>query len=814
MNQLIRHSELPDLYRPMLPALPPDGPRRMVGLPLLIFGTIHPAGVILFELASRMCAEDFFDPMPTLWHAAVIALVPAANLLLWLRLQKDSHTSAPSPRMLAFANGAALAVGGFYSLIFLPITPLALLGLIFGIGLLPLAPAAAFISAIVMRARLRRRWPRPRFDRALWGGFASGLLLLVLPDVPMAITRLGMHWADSSEPQTRQRGIALLRAAGSRDLLLRFAYDSIGRPAGPLSLLLSTGRLELGHTQSGISAARAREIFYRVTGTAYSEHPAPNLARGTFRLADFGFDSGLGGSEVGERTAGLALVASRMDGSISSDSALAYLEWIFELRNTSALQREARLELALPPGGVVSRATLWINGEEREAAYGGRAQVRQAYQQVVQRRRDPLLVTTKGADRVLAQAFPVPPNGAIKFKLGITAPLALDDLAHGRLALPAIIERNFGGQIQHALWIESDQALRSDTAGLTVAMVKPRLFRLTGELNELELARARPAITAERDPARTVSTAALGDTHLIKQTLAPLGRAAGALIIVVDGSAKVAGHLPGIVAALERIPAGSPVGVIIAGEPDIRVPVAPWSEQHKQAVQAAITGVQFAGGEDNGGALAAALQALEATDNGALLWVHGPQPVRFAAGASVLEQVGARLARLPAVTLYQVEPGANRLLPDVPWAWSAQTLPASGHIEADLGGFLTRSFGGQAIAVTRERVDAGEGAASGSAHLTRLWARDEVLALMQAAPAGNREAATKLAAENHLVTPVSGAVVLETRQEFAANNLTPADASGAPIPTLPEPRDWLLLALAMAATLWFAYGRRTRPAVA
>ena len=65
--------------------------------------------------------------------------------------------------------------GGFYSLIFLPLTPLALLGLVFGIGPLPLAPAAAFISAIVMRARLRRRGPRPRLDHALWDGFAAGL---------------------------------------------------------------------------------------------------------------------------------------------------------------------------------------------------------------------------------------------------------------------------------------------------------------------------------------------------------------------------------------------------------------------------------------------------------------------------------------------------------------------------------------------------------------------------------------------------------------------------------------------------------------
>ena len=96
-------------------------------------------------------------------------------------------------------------------------------------------------------------------------------------------------------------------------------------------------------------------------------------------------------------------------------------------------------------GGTVSRATLWINSEEREAAHGGRGEVRAAYQQVaVQQRRDPLLVTTKGADRVLAQAFPVPGNGGtIKCKIGITAPLEITAPSQARLMLPAIVDRNF-----------------------------------------------------------------------------------------------------------------------------------------------------------------------------------------------------------------------------------------------------------------------------------------------------------------------------------------------------------------------------------
>ncbi len=161
--------------------------------------------------------------------------------------------------------------------------------------------------------------------------------------------------------------------------------------------------------QVAASPAEAREIYYRLHGVPFNARPAPFEKGKRTRFADFQFDDDHGGTQVGGRLKGLHLVSSRIDGSISGDDAVAYLEWTVEFRNSEAIAREARLQLALPPGGVVSRATAV---GQRRGARGGlwRArEVRAAYQRVaVQQRRDPLLVTTKGADRVLAQAFPVP----------------------------------------------------------------------------------------------------------------------------------------------------------------------------------------------------------------------------------------------------------------------------------------------------------------------------------------------------------------------------------------------------------------------
>ena len=98
---------------------------------------------------------------------------------------------------------------------------------------------------------------------------------------------------------------------------------------------------------------------------------------------EFTWDKDQAGDAVAGRVRGLSLATSRQDGVVYPEAALAYVEWTLEFKNDSRLQREARAQIALPPGAVVSRLTLWIDGEERDAAFGGRSQVKTAYKEVV-----------------------------------------------------------------------------------------------------------------------------------------------------------------------------------------------------------------------------------------------------------------------------------------------------------------------------------------------------------------------------------------------------------------------------------------------
>jgi hypothetical protein len=794
----------------------PQNARRVhtPGIPSLIFGVAFPAAVGLIELMSRMCATTFFDPMPTFWHVLAVGGVPASNLLIWHHLHERTTWS---PTWLAFANGGAIAIAAFYALLFLPLMPLALVAIPFGIGLLPFAPFVSLAAALLLRRDFRARHADRRSGGPLLAGLATGIALLLGLDVQSAATRIGIEWAASSVPTQRERGLTLLRTIGDDDLLLRLCYDTAGRPTGLLSALVLLGEAAwLNPVQREIaqSPAEVREIYYRVHGVPFNAKPAPFENGKWSRFADFQVDDDHGGSQVGGRLKGLSLASSRLDGRITGDDAVAYLEWTFEFRNSEFVDREVRLQLALPPGGIVSRATLWVNGEEREAAYGGRNEARAAYQRVaVQQRRDPLLVTTKGADRVLLQAFPVPRNGGtIKLKVGITAPLEIADPAKARLWLPAIVDRNFSfpPTNRHGVWIESTQALSASMPGLASSRPDARLFRISGAIGDGQLSRTRQAITVDRNPAINRLVARIGEDEPVVQEVVPAApQAVSAMMLVIDGSARLAETAAQLIAALDAIRPGVKVGAIVASEPTRVVPLAPWSDTQKQAIVRLLRSASFYGGQDNTPALTEAMQLLEAEANATLLWIHGPQPVSFRGSAVGLEQATARLSRLPDVLLYAVEPGPNELLPDTPWAWSARSLPQTGSPRADLSGALARASGqAQSLVIRRAQGQATDGLAKGSDHIARLWARDRVLDLMRTNQAHNRAAAVALATRYHLVTPVSGAVVLETKQQYDESRLTPV--SQATVPTVPEPHEWVLALIACAALLWLARQARQR----
>jgi len=770
-------------YNPGAPYDP--GPNRFT----FFAGVIMPTISITVEATTHICASVFFDPIPTIWHLLFVIFVPLAQLQVWFAIRRRT----PDRLALAgFLNAVSIGISVFYSIVYLPLVPLALLALLFGLGLLPLAPFLSLIASLIMRHQLRRvaaTAPRRSFAlkaRGLLAGLALTAAVIGMAELPATITAIGLYMATSASPQTRADGIRFLRKYGSKDALLRTCYDRTGWATDVIGSVFAI--------QNPITPVEAQKIYYRVTGEAFDATiPLERTGVRLTRRDTVNFDRNQGGEVVGGgKLAGLSLASSKLDGSVDADGGVGYIEWTLIFRNDSNMQREARAEVQLPPGGVVSRLTLWVNGEEREAAFAGRGQVREAYQKVaIQQRRDPVLVTTAGRDRVLVQCFPVPPDlGEMKIRLGITLPLVLEDEIHAKLLMPHFVLKNFNipNDVKHAVSVQGKTAIWPTNYALLTSR-RDDVFSVAGTISDNELADNRSTIALNRYDVKEVWTRdpfnpGFAITQSVTEhTPAHLRR----IVVVVDTSATMRDYVPEIHRAIESLPAGFDVKLV-------------WAEADSG-------NVTFTGGADNAPALLQAWNfAAETAGNNAIVWIHNPQRVLL----SPVDELRKRWERPYGPTLYsvQISNGADEIEKQLDGIDEVRTVARTGILGNDLenlfaqlsGRVKTLQFVRSSRKLDKTRKMSG---VETSDHLARLWANDEVARILAPRDESLTAEARSLAIQYQLVTPVTGAVVLETAEQYRASGLQPVHAGT--VPTIPEPGMVALLIVAGAFLIWLTY---------
>jgi len=769
---------------------------------LFFFGVILPVITLGVELVTAMCAATFFDPIPTAFHATLVALVPVANLLVWRALRTGQLASR---NWYGWVNGIAIGIGIFYSLLFLPISPFALIGVIYlGFGLLPLSPLLGLVSTLFLRARLRATGGETSVALpGFWRGIVIGLLAIAVLNAPVWVTRVCLQRAMAEEESEQHGGLAWLRAVGHEETMLRACY---GRSRGaadfdPVEWVLSGKRR--------VSADEARLLYYRVTGHAFNTVPAPKVrtARGGFDgLNEWTWDNDQGGEKVGGRIKGLTLHSSRLDAVVENDAALGYCEWIMEFKNDSATEREARGQILLPPGAVVSRLTLWVNGEEREAAFAGRSQVRAAYQKVaIQQRRDPVLVNTCGPDRILMQCYPVPREGGImKLRIGMSVPVALDDAGQGLFRPPAFIERNFSirESLRHSVWVKSN----SGRLACKLLSVVNGTNTLQGSLRDQELAGADSLVRVTRNPAAltawTRDSRAVEQPAFVVQTLEQRKQPRPERVVLVfDRSPAMTEILKDHAGLFASVVSNSANGIVVADDQEPRWLLKP--DEHEgvtaESLARQIRGLRCNGGFDNLPALLAAWDAAARSSNAVVIWIHGPQPVELSSTEPLLQRIERNGSGTDMLS-FQTEHGPNYVLEKLDGHTHVRGVPRLGDFGEDLRR-LTSAWDPAAgtwvrtLEQRKAQPDAANSIAA-SDHLVRLWMRDELVRLRKAHRA---EEAIPLATRYQLVTPVSGAVVLETDQQYRDNNLTPSDPQT--VPAIPEPSVFALVLVALVVLL-------------
>lgn len=792
----------PQPSSPSAPGKEEKPSRKKPGMIFLVaaflFGILLPAGTLIFEMKTGISAGVLFDPIPGWFSLFAVALVPIVNCWLAFIAIKGSTRF---PNLAGWLSGAVMGICLFYSILYACFLPIACIAVIwFGLGLIPLAPYLGLIFTQFLRRAAGRSLGSPL--KHPWSGFWVAMLTLTLARVPTALTYYGMSAAISEDSTTRARGLNLLRYFGDRELLLRDCYVNGDRERG-----FDLVRIVAGEDKN-ITTDQAREIYYRVTGKPFNSLPAPALygryGRWTAMDEEFTWDDALGGETVAGRVKGLSLLDSRLDAIVEPDAATTYCEWTLEFKNVSSIQREARAQIALPPGGVVSRLTLWVNGEEQEAAFGGRSEVRQAYQEVaVVQRHDPVLVTTCGPDRVLAQCFPVPPNGGtMKVRIGITTPLKLDSLARGHFAWPKFIERNFSitPDFKYSVWIDSPQKISENSKSLVTENSKGKTA-VHGDIPESELS----DVIVERNPeVKDVWTPALETGQIIQQHIQPAETPhASRIIFVIDGSIGMEKSKNEIADAMDKVPFGTDIGILIADDKPLLLIPKPASADDalRKSLSSGIRKASFSGGQDNLPALAQAWDLASAAETSAIIWIHDAQPVLLSSADSLLQRLERGGKKIPLYDL-QVSTGPNRIIEKLDGFSSIKPVLIGGkNFTADIEN-LFEILEGKATEYefAREKLSADSAPTHGvqaSRHIERLWARDEARKLTRSR---HRDDAIRLAAKQQLVTPVTGAVVLETKQQFAANGLEPVSMES--VPMIPEPSMTCLLTLGVALLLY------------
>ena len=230
-------------------------------MPSCWIGVITPLITIVLEFFSGACADEFFDPIPTFVHGIILLVVPLANLAALLPI---FHNRPGQFKVLAWVNGAAIAISAIYAVLFLPLTPLAMLGILFlGIGLLPLSPLTSLIAALILCRRLRRESAGAATGTDVWKGLGLGLAVLVLSTFPAFMSNYSLNLAASDNTDESTRGVQLFRRWGQEEELLRRCYGRTGRGSG----MYTWGR--------SIGTDGARTLYYRAYGRAFNSVPPP-----------------------------------------------------------------------------------------------------------------------------------------------------------------------------------------------------------------------------------------------------------------------------------------------------------------------------------------------------------------------------------------------------------------------------------------------------------------------------------------------------------------------------------------------------------
>lgn len=687
-------------------------------------------------------------PIETLIEASLVASVPAANLAAWHSL---CYSGKRNPIRLGVLNGIAIAVPSITLLISIasfalgyPLTDsftrephnlsIALLGAVS----IPALAVALYLTYSLRKAKQTRD---AKFRTVIYSLMGVGLTLVSFLGAEARSTyiRIAENWSLSDDPQERQTGLTMLRGADPEKELKMVCADA--HTAGIAGFFLP------------LNADAQKRLFFAATGKPYRDRQTTNMS---LMSNDY-----LKNHVVGAPVDGLSLHRSAIFGKVHPKTLSSTLDWTFVFKNKTYMNQEARAELALPEGAVISGLNLWINGQPRKASFSATEQAAGSLPLIQVQHNNPALITDLGRGRYLLQAAPVPGQGEMKVQVTITERLKLDGNSVASFGMPHFIDQNFSLTGEHAINLRSTTKLIS--TGLD--QIKPMETAdgeklLVGNLREEDISKSTFSVKLQ-DPVEFKTIASKdpsSNTFWVEQLKTRSANAPRHLVIVVDASEAMKKHVDEVISSLEAIPAEQiDATVLLAGDKS-GTPVG-----LSQAIKMLKEG-NFGGGQDNLQGLVKAAESAGQNKGGAVLWIHGPQPgynnemylmPPYAAPPSFFE-----------IALDDCLTDTNEFFKNHSEIGPFVAVPRSGPLGDDLKGFLSKwRPGAKETFVEIAEADPANVPIQEMEKDAAVCREVAVLAAARKASdlirSGDTTQAANIGVQNQIVTPVTAAIVFE-----------------------------------------------------
>jgi len=670
----------------------------------------------------------------------------------------------------------------YYMIFFIPMLPFGIIGILFGIGFLILNPYINFFILFKLGLDFKRKliaenlYVERNYKKIVVAIF---LLLYLAINCREFTSLIGNSLYMSSNPNSKSIGLSIIRMVG---------------PTSSKTIYIGEGIYAFKNKVSD-------ELIYKAFGkTRTIENNWRTFSSNDDELSVVSSESNTNSSLMGNKL-NLFLKSSEIDSSVNLENGICYLEWTIILNNNLKDFDEARASIRLPPDSVVSRLTLWVNNEEQEAAFAKDATVEAAYNSIVNKNKDPVLVQYSSPDTVSMKCFPISQSTPMKIRIGITAPVQYTSTDKAYIKTPYFIENNFliNPQLTHHVWVESKQPIEYKSQ---VATKIENAFKLKIKMNNDELLKGDPIYFSEIPKTPTSYIFPLDETNfLISRIDTEETKNIEKIIFVVDFGVTMKNEFKHFIEALDKLPSGKDFIFYCVADTNKTIIYNKSTgllESIKSDILKLKNEIGLVGGHDFIPVLVDAIEEHGVGEKTLYIWVHGNISYALSDPAP-LEKILLRSHTKPNIIEFSTIRAKNILtskskelanLPQGKGAYSGlKKLPDFLHnINAP-----TKKL----IFEIKENVIKEE-VLEGNKHHARLWANQQIIK-MGLEKNLDLERAITLSTKYQLVTPFVGAVVLENKAQYDQFNLKQVDATT--VPSIPEPEEWALIIVIIAMLL-------------